>query len=182
MRTRLLQTSLTLAMVAALAACGSATNTSVDNTANTTKTTTTPAQSSTSPEDRCHTSELTPALDSTDGAAGTTYYTISLTNTGTRTCTLYGYPGVSLIADTQIGAPAQRLTDTPEKIIALAPSDSAHFTLGVEQAGKYSCQTLNATGFRIYPPDEKDPLDLQQPGLTGCQDDTPLLTVQAVTQ
>src|ERR1044071_8699632 len=59
----------------------------------------------------CATSALQVKLGSSDGYAGGVYVTIDFTNTSGSTCTLFGYPGVSLVTGPpyhQLGVPAQR--------------------------------------------------------------------------
>lgn len=54
-------------------------------------------------------------LGDSDGAAGTIYQTVILTNESSKTCDLYGYPGVSFVTGAgghQIGAPATRSLPT----------------------------------------------------------------------
>src|SRR5438093_982432 len=46
---------------------------------------------------RCHTADLTATLEEAGAAAGTSYRYVVLTNSNGPTCTLFGYPGVSLV-------------------------------------------------------------------------------------
>jgi hypothetical protein len=57
------------------------------------------------------------------GYAGGVYQVIDFTNTSGRPCTLFGYPGVSLVSGPpymQIGLAAKRSTSTPRKLVTLA--------------------------------------------------------------
>ena len=75
----------------------------------------------------CATSGLRLTLGVSQGYAGGVYQTIVFTNTSGATCTLYGYPGVSLVSAspyTQIGLAAKRGGTTPVKLITLAPGAS----------------------------------------------------------
>ena len=59
----------------------------------------------------CNADELTLSLANADGGgAGTLNQMVVLTNSGKRTCTLFGFPGISLVNDNgnQIGSPADR--------------------------------------------------------------------------
>src|SRR5215475_10768862 len=59
----------------------------------------------------CPPSALHVSLGDSEGAAGTFYRVIVLTNTSGSACTLYGYPGVSFVTrpgGSVIGAPARR--------------------------------------------------------------------------
>ena len=59
-------------------------------------------------------------LGAAQGYAGGVYVVLDFTNTSGRTCTLYGYPGVSLVSGppyTQIGLAAKRSTSTSKKLV-----------------------------------------------------------------
>src|SRR5215831_16052069 len=125
-----------LTSVAALAtACGSASSTVTGNNGTpapsaSTAPTTTPATATssapaatpaTSPAAAsgpgpCATRSLRVMLGVSQGTAGSVYTTIVFTNTSNATCTLYGYPGVSLQTARplqQIGKPAKENPATP---------------------------------------------------------------------
>src|SRR5262249_17632790 len=125
-----------LASVAALAtACGSSSSTTAsgnaapaapDSTASATTpaaSATTPAASATTPAASsgpgpCPTSSLRLKMGATQGAAGSVYTTIVFTNVSNATCTLYGYPRVSLTTGkpgTQIGKAAKENPATPPR-------------------------------------------------------------------
>jgi hypothetical protein len=109
-------------------------------------------------ETTCNADELSLVVEMSDVAAGMAAYNILLTNTGNRTCVLYGFPGVSLVNDNgnQIGSPAERATNYAEDRLSLAPgvkvrsvasiSDSENFTDG-------QCK-MGATKLRVYPPND----------------------------
>jgi len=92
------------------------------------------------------------------GYAGGTYEVIDFTNTSGTTCTLYGYPGVSLVSGppyAQIGLAAKRTTTTPVKLITLAPGDVANATLQIVDALNFpsaTCSPAPATNLQVYPP------------------------------
>ena len=77
-------------------------------------TTNPPAPTSSIPSrlQRCTSSHLSVALGEGNGAAGTIYFPLTFTNTATSTCTLEGYPGVSLVGShgDQIGSPSATCT------------------------------------------------------------------------
>lgn len=104
----------------------------------------------------CQTAQLSGRLANPNGAAGTIYYTLELTNTGTTTCTVTGYAGVSFVtnsAGTQIGAAARRDPGSAATV-TLAPGKSAGATLGIVDASNYGsgCGISPAAGLRVYPP------------------------------
>jgi hypothetical protein len=120
---------------------------------------------------RCHTADLkvTAASDEGGGAAGTNYEALVFTNAGRRTCTIYGYPGVSYVAGdqgTQINDPFQRTDATNKKTISLKPGAAAHATIGIPNYQNYpaaDCKPTDVRGFRVYPPDETAAVFVSQP-------------------
>jgi Protein of unknown function (DUF4232) len=75
--------------------------------------------------ERCAAADLTMSLGESDGGAGRRYQPIVVTNVGSRTCTVQGFPEVRLVdaSGAQIGEPAQPESTTPPAIVALAPGD-----------------------------------------------------------
>jgi hypothetical protein len=65
------------------------------------------------------------------GTPGLTDYTLDFTNTGDSTCSLSGYPAVSMVsrAGHQLGSPAGRGLMTVAPLVTLAPGATAHTTL-----------------------------------------------------
>ena len=97
------------------------------------------------------------------GAAGSTYQVLDFTNISSVTCTLYGYPGVSLAGGkpvTQIGLAAARTNGTPVKLVTLAPRAVASALLRIVAAANFpaaKCHLVTATYLQIYPPDQTTP-------------------------
>jgi hypothetical protein len=114
----------------------------------------------------CATSGLNVTLGPSSGYAGGVDQTIVFTNTSGATCTLYGYPGVSLVSAppyTQIGLAAQRSGTTPVKLITLASGATASAVLQVVDAlnfGTATCSPTKAAFLRIYPPNQTAPVYL----------------------
>jgi hypothetical protein len=112
-----------------------------------------------------------------EGAAGSRYLTIRLTNAGTASCRMVGYPGVSIVARdrrSQLGAAANRDTSVRAVPVIVGPRGHTTFVLRVAQALNYpatTCQPQKAYGFRIYPPGSRTALLLADPDLTGCAHD-----------
>lgn len=92
------------------------------------------------------------------GAAGSVYVPVDLANTSGRSCTLYGYPGISFVAKpggSQIGPAASRVHSATPATVTLAPHAVAHATLRVADAGNYdasACKPVTAHWLRVYPP------------------------------
>ena len=133
----------------------------------------------------CPTSSLRVTISSPNGYAGGTDQNIDFTNSGAASCTLYGYPGVSLVSGppyTQIGLAAKRGTTTPVKLVTLAPGATAHAVLQIVDALNFppsSCGPTKATYLRIYPPNQKAPVYLPS-AAQGCAKPTQILYVSPV--
>ena len=114
----------------------------------------------------CATSSLNVTLGPSSGYAGGEYQTIVFTNTSGTTCTLFGYPGVSLVSAPpykQIGLAAQRASTVPVKLITLATGAAANAVLQIVDAlnfGSATCSPTQAAFLRIYPPNQTAPVYL----------------------
>ena len=121
-----------------------------------------------------------------EGAAGSVYQNIDLTNTGSTGCTLYGYPGVSLgtgMPFAQVGAAAARSTTAAPAIVTLAPGQTANALLRITQALNYPtarCAPTKTTYLQIFPPSETTAIYLSFKS-TGCTSNSvKLLTIGAM--
>ncbi|MER7277070.1 DUF4232 domain-containing protein [Dactylosporangium sp. NPDC000244] len=110
---------------------------------------------------RCHHGEVRLAVQDAPGggAAGSQYTWIVLTNTSSRTCTVYGFPGVSWVtgdSGQQVNKPAERDTAVSPKRVELAPGKAAHAQVGSPQTGNFGdeCKPVQVRGYRVYLPDE----------------------------
>jgi hypothetical protein len=90
------------------------------------------------------------------GTADITDYTLDFTNTSGSTCSLSGYPAVSLVsrAGRQLGSPAGRGLMTVAPLVTLAPGATAHTTLayyGGKVTAGHSCGPVaTAYELRVY--------------------------------
>ncbi|MGH3497518.1 MAG: DUF4232 domain-containing protein [Nocardioidaceae bacterium] len=113
------------------------------------------AASSMSSVGRCTIAHLRIRLGSASGAAGTEYRNIRFTNTGTRTCALLGYPGVSFrTAGHQVGFAARR-SGMSYRSIMISPGGHAVAAYGIPNPGNFPrarCHAARATAVRIYAP------------------------------
>jgi len=136
----------------------------------------TPAQSG-SPT-ACSTGQLTAALTNGEGAAGSVIYGLEFKNTSTNPCTLYGNPGVSMVAGadgTQIGASATFVNRAAAKTVTLQPGQQVTATLQIAEALNYpssKCDITPALGLRVYPPGQTAALFISDSHLQGCRDAT----------
>ncbi len=106
----------------------------------------------------CPAASLGLGVGSPNGAAGSSYYPIVLTNISAVSCTLYGYPGVSLVTapgGSQIGATATENPAQPRRLVTLAPGATASALLQVVNAQNYpaaECKPVTAHWLQVYPP------------------------------
>jgi Domain of unknown function (DUF4232) len=134
--------------------------------------TSTPSPPMTGPP-ACPTSSLRVKQGVAQGYAGGVYEVIDFTNTSGRPCSLYGYPGVSLVSGppyTQIGLAAKRTASTRPKLVTLAPAATANALLQIVDALNYpsaSCGPTKATALKIYPPNQTVPVYLPSTS-NGC--------------
>ena len=133
----------------------------------------------------CPTSSLRVKLGAAQGYAGGVYVVLDFTNTSGSTCTLYGYPGVSLVSGPpymQIGLAAKRSTSTPRKLVTLAPGATANALLQIVDALNYppaSCGPTKATALKIYPPNQTVPVYLPDTS-SGCTKPVQIMYIGAV--
>ncbi|ONH29561.1 hypothetical protein BL253_16795 [Pseudofrankia asymbiotica] len=124
----------------------------------------------------CAASVLAAAIAGSEGAAGTVYTRITLTNNSSARCTLRGYPGASFAdaAGNQLGAPADR-TGNAGAAVVLAGGGKAEFTVLIAQTGALpGCDTpagsTSAANLRVYPPDNTVALLVPMPqGQLACK-------------
>ena len=134
----------------------------------------------------CPTSSLQVKQGVAQGYAGGVDQVIDFTNTSGSTCTLYGYPGVSLVSGppyTQIGLAATRATaSAPVKQITLAPGATANALLQIVDALNFptaSCGPTKAAALKIYPPNQTVPVYLPSTS-NGCAHPVQIMYIGAV--
>jgi hypothetical protein len=111
---------------------------------------------------RCVTGALGIRLGQPGAAAGNRYLPIVFTNTSGKACTLYGYPGVSLLdaSGKQIGTPASREAGSTPKVVTVAPGASASAAVHTAAQGVAPSCGPTSTQIRVYVPDERTAVDL----------------------
>jgi hypothetical protein len=129
---------------------------STSTTASSTTTTTAPAGNGVP---MCQTSGLHVAVTGSQGAAGTEEDTLALTNTGSTSCTTYGYPGMLLLSASGAPLPTTvdrggtlNFEDIAPALVQLAAGASAYFNVGysdIQQTGS-SCSA--AGQLEVTPP------------------------------
>ncbi len=193
---RLAVAAVAFAGIAAVAGCASSSSSqSAAPTATVTVTTTPGASGSASSSTpsptvtgtaACPTSSLRVKLGVSQGYAGGVYEVIDFTNTSGSPCTLYGYPGVSLVSGppyTQIGLAAKRTASTAPKLVTLTPGATANAVLQVVDALNFpqaSCGPTKATALKIYPPNQTVPVYLPSTS-NGCAKPVQIMYIAPVT-
>lgn len=126
---------------------------------------------------------LKPGLS--QGAAGSVYQVLDFTNISNVTCTLYGYPGVSLAGGSpvaQVGLGAGEDPTTPRKLVTLAPGQVANALLRIVDALNFpasKCGPVKTQWIQVYPPNQTTPIFLSYK-TTGCSKPVRTLTVSVV--
>jgi Protein of unknown function (DUF4232) len=126
---------------------------------------------------------LKPGLS--QGAAGSVYQVLDFTNISNVSCTLYGYPGVSLAGGqpvTQVGLAAGEDPTTPRKLLTLAPGQVANALLRIVDALNFpasKCGPVKTQWIQVYPPNQTTPIYLAYK-TTGCSKPVRILTVSVV--
>jgi len=195
---------ISLAALAALAACSSstsssgspstpassATGTSTGTSTGTGTGTGTAPVSSPSPSasqagaPACANGTLQVKLRGAQGYAGGVDLVINFTNTTSAACTLFGYPGVSLVsgAHAQIGLAAKRTTTSPAELVTLGPGATGHAQLQIADALNFptsTCSPAQASDLRIYPPGQTAAVFLPDRS-QGCAQPVQVLFVSPV--
>ncbi|HEY0811828.1 MAG TPA: DUF4232 domain-containing protein [Pseudonocardia sp.] len=120
----------------------------------------------------CATAELKASLGQGEGAAGSVYAPLILTDVGPRTCELRGFPGVSYVAGAdghQVG-PAAAMSGPRGGEVVLKPGAAAAAQLQLANVGNFdaaACRPVPVRGLRIYPPGDTASLYVDRAGL-GC--------------
>jgi len=126
---------------------------------------------------------LKPGLS--QGAAGSVYQVLDFTNISNVTCTLYGYPGVSLAGGSpvaQVGLAASEDATTPRKLVTLAPGQVANALLRIVDALNFpasKCGPVKTQWIQVYPPNQTTPIYLAYK-TTGCSKAVRILSVSVV--
>jgi hypothetical protein len=187
-----------LGALAALAACSSSTSSSTSSSsspstpsATSTSTSTAPVTSpspSASPTaagaPACANGTLQVKLRGEQGYAGGVDLAINFTNTTSAACTLYGYPGVSLVSSShaQIGLAAKRTTTAPAEVVTLAPGATGHAQLQIADALNFptsACGPVQAADLRVYPPGQTAAVFLPDHS-QGCAQPAQILFISPV--
>jgi uncharacterized protein DUF4232 len=133
----------------------------------------------------CPTRSLSVKAGLSQGAAGSIYQVLDFSNVSNATCTLYGFPGVSLAGGRpvkQIGLAAAEDHSSPRVLVTLAPGAVGNALLRIVQAANFPasrCDLVNADYLQIYPPNQTTPVYLKYKA-QACAKAVQILTVSVV--
>ena len=120
---------------------------------------------------RCGTAQLevTMATGRGGAAAGSYSKTLAFRNVSSRTCTMYGYPGVSFVGGgtgRQVNDPFGRRSEAAPALVTLAPGGAAYVQVLFPSVDNYeppTCRPVPVDGYRVYPPDETEAVFVADP-------------------
>jgi hypothetical protein len=129
---------------------------------------------------------IAPQSSAGGGTAGSYYSFIDFTNTSSTSCTLYGYPGVSLTAASgaQIGPAATRDATTAAATVTLAPGATANAVLRMTDPTVYAtsqCKPTTSSYLKVYPPNQTTPVQVSFKEDTCANSSIKMLSIRVVT-
>lgn len=136
----------------------------------------------------CRTSSLSVTLGTGTGTgtiSGTVYRPLVFTNTGTVTCRVQGFPGVSHVAGDdghQVGR-AGAWVGSRGAGVDLGPGASAHSIISVTSADTVdpdTCRPTEVRGIRVYPPANEIAAYVPSPGIS-CSADIGTIRVRTIS-
>jgi hypothetical protein len=157
-----------------------------------------PTPSSAAAAPSCTTSDLDVWLNTNgNGAAGSSYYSLNLTNLSPHSCTLYGYPGVSAVTQVgiQLGSAAafnpahaaSHVILTSARTARGFESSTSHNTATIilqitvaENFPQAVCSPITAAGLRVYPPGQKESTVVPYPFVACAKAGPRFLHVESV--
>ncbi len=125
-------------------------------------------------------------LGLSQGAAGSTFQVIDFTNISNVTCTLYGFPGVSLAGGqpvTQIGQAAAENHSTTRRLVTLAPGATGSALVQIVDAYNYpasTCHLVKSSYLQVYPPNQTTPAYVSYKSAACTSQSVKLMTVNVV--
>jgi|tagenome__1003787_1003787.scaffolds.fasta_scaffold20873606_2 hypothetical protein len=145
-----------------------------------------PSSSSAAGSTACATSALQVKLGASDGYAGGVYQAVDFTNTSGSSCTLTGYPGVSLVSGPshrQIGLAAKRSTaGAPAVTVTLGPGEVANAVVQIVDALNFpssTCSPAKAADLKVFPPGQFTAVYLPDTSY-GCRNSVQTLFIAPV--
>lgn len=108
----------------------------------------------------CQTPGLVIWLNTTgNGAAGTTFYNLQITNLSGHACTLNGFPFLYAVnlSGHQVGPRASFSKPPSPHLVRLRNGQTASAVLGIVDTGNFphsACRPVTAAGLRVFPPNQ----------------------------
>jgi hypothetical protein len=92
-----------------------------------------------------------------DAGASHRDWDMSLTNHGSASCRMFGYPGVSILGKNHkpLSVRVKRTTVSPPKTVIVAPGKKAYFTFGYVDSGPCLPHFYSGYGIKVFPPNTK---------------------------
>lgn len=126
-------------------------------------------RATTSAQARCSTEHLRLSSMEILGALGHRIWDLALTNTGTTTCTLRGYPLVKLLNRRhRPTVSSAHASGFPVNTVTLAARQRAFFTVSYAAAGPCLPHFFTAYGLTVFPPANGGGLTLRRRPFTVC--------------
>lgn len=145
-------------------------STSSTTSSTTTTTTTSPAALAT-----CLPTQLHIAVAGSEGAAGTTEISFSLTDSSAVSCTMYGYPGMLLLSAGGAGLPTVvtrggglSFENIAPTNVVLNPGQAAFFNLGYNDVTQGTTSCSSAPQVEITPPNDTSYSVVPVPQINAC--------------
>ncbi|MFJ4844845.1 DUF4232 domain-containing protein [Streptomyces sp. NPDC088733] len=109
---------------------------------------------------RCHTADLRASIGANNPGAGQENFPVVLTNRSSRTCTVYGFPGLAFVdsAGRQVTVDPERQTGMAKQRITLAPGASAWAPMTFSNPDISGATTVVPAAVLVTPPDERTSL------------------------
>ena len=87
-----------------------------------------------------------------DDAAGSSFWQLQISNTGHHACTLFGYPGVSVVNNSghQVGLPAGH--SGPKSVVTLPAGGTAHVVLRVTDPFNVCAHPVHGSLLKVFAP------------------------------
>jgi hypothetical protein len=112
---------------------------------------------------RCHTSQLSLRVKSDGAGLGHRFYIIVLRNESGQSCSVFGYPGVSMLGrhKHQRGPAADRMLPKPKRF-TLEPGQAGRARWDIAAGGCNGGLPPKSHYVRVIPPDETDSLIIKR--------------------
>jgi hypothetical protein len=135
----------------------------------------------------CKANSLKLSFGGGDAGMSQQHTVLRFTNTGTTSCTIVGWPGVSYVTGDngqQVGTPAAR-SGAKGASVTLAPGKVASTVIDSVDVGVFdasACKPTPVRGYRVYAPDDTASMFIALPsGTQGCAGKTPSPQLSVVT-